>query len=733
MTKSAMLVGTARGSALAAALGVLAGLGVAPEQAAAQTAAAVTEAEAADTSFNVSEIVVTARKRDEKLFDVPGPISAVSGTSIEALRLFDARDLLSLTPSAFLQENNAGTARDVSIRGVGTPTLFAEPGVPIYVDEIYSSGFISYPQQFLDIERVEVLRGPQGALYGRNAVGGAVNILSMDPTPAWGASFKGTYASFDRYELLGIVNAAVTEDIGIRVVGWKFDQNEGQFYNPVTDEYFDALDTEGGRVVGKFAFSENVTLRVVAEHNEGTTPGTYLFFPTAGETPDNIPRDTQPTNSFDTTRLSVQLGADTNIGNFTLIVGGRDYSLDGVEDTDLSTVLFPAPDLSTLGKQVTTRNNTVESRSVEGRWLSPDWGNFNVLAGVSYLNDTATGTILTELEGLSLAFTGGAFPFTLGIDNNQSLESWAGYAEATWAITDTISLIGDLRYTSDTKSVDFRFTPSPTLIGFVGPSQAVNESRTFTNWSPGGTIAWDPNDNVRAYAKVQTGFRAGGYNFNVANALNLEYDSETAINYEVGARFKVEPMRATLSGAVYYMTQDDVLVPFFDFTAPPGLQGYLANAGTAATYGVEFEASVEPVLGWTVNAALGMLDAKFTSGVVNGTPLDGRQLPAARDLTVSLYTAYTREIAKNTDLLFNLSWTYRSGGYQDVLNQFPISSASLVNLSAGVDFGHFDILGFVTNLGDDQYEIAFGGNRNGQSGVILAQGRTFGISARVKF
>ncbi len=684
-------------------------------------------------SGDSAEIIVTARKRQEKLFDVPGPVSAISQAQVENLRLFDARDLLSLTPSAFLQENNAGTARDISIRGVGTPTLFAEPGVALYVDDIYSSGFISYPTQFIDLERVEVLRGPQGALYGRNAVGGAVNVISKDPTDAFGASIKGTYASFDRFELQGTVNAPVAEGSGIRVSGWKFKQNHGEYFNPATGQYLDNSDTEGGRIVGKFALGPAVTLRLVGEHNEGDTAGTYLYFPTAGETRKTVNRDTQPTNSFNTTRISIDLGVKTGIGDFTLIAGGRNYKLNGVEDTDLSTDLFPTPTLSSLGQQITTRANRVESRFVEGRWLSPDWNGSNLLLGVSYLDDTATGSILTDLRGLSLAFSGGAAPFTLGIDNNQKVKSWSGFAEATIRVTDTVKLIGDLRYTSDDKSVDFLFTPSPTLYGFVGPSQSAINSRTFNRWSPGATLAWTPADDVRVYAKVQTGFRAGGYNFNVANAANLNYNSETSVNYEVGGRKRFDTLHASLGASVYYLDQKDVLVPFFDFTAPPGLQGYLANAGKARTYGGELEGSIEPVDGLVFNAALGALNGEFRDAFAGTTPLNGKQLPSARSLTTSLSFAYKKPVFGETQLLLNGSYTHRSSGYQDAANLFKIGGNNLVNLSAGLDFGHFDVLAFVQNLGNDRYDIAFGGNRNGESGVIQAQGRSFGVSARAKF
>ena len=676
-------------------------------------------------------ITVTARKRTEKLFDVPGPITAIGNAQVENLRLQDARDLLTIVPSAFLQENNAGTARDISIRGVGTPTLFAEPGVALYIDDIYSNGFISYPTEFFDLERVEVLRGPQGGLYGRNAVGGAVNVISARPTDRFEGSLKGTYARHDRYELEGVVNVPLSDDIGMRVSGRRVDQRDGEYFNQTTGQYLDRTKTWFVRAVVEARPTTDLTLRVVVEHNEGDTPGTYLFFP-GQETKLTIQRDTQPTNQFDTTRLSATAEYRTHVGTFTVVAGGRDYTLNGVEDTDLSASFFPSAD-APLGKQVTSRRNHIRSRDVEARWLSPDFGPVSILAGFSYLNEKATGTISTDLPGASAAFTGGTVPLTLNIANDQSLESFAGFVEANWKIVPTLTLTGDLRYTNDSKGVAFGFAPTPALAGFGIFPQAANLNKTFDRVTPGATLAWSPTADWRAYAKVQTGFRAGGFNFNVGNAANLVYGEETSINYEVGAKKRFMGGKAYVAVTGYLLNQDHVLIPLFDATQPPGLQGYLSNGGRARTFGAEVEGSYRIARDFTLSATVGYLDAELRSGAIGPTPLKGKVLPASRDVTASVTGSYRAPITERVAFLLNASYTHRSPGFQDVQNLERISGNDLVNASGGFDFGRFDIEAYVQNALNDDYDIAFGGFRGGVSGVIRAPGISYGISGRVKF
>ncbi|WP_374571333.1 TonB-dependent receptor [Phenylobacterium sp.] len=689
-------------------------------------------AEAGGDANTLTEIVVTARKREEKLFDVPNAITAVAPSQMDDLHLNDARDVLTLVPTAFLQENNAGTARDISIRGVGTPTLFAEPGVALYVDEIYSSGFISYPTQFYDLERVEVLRGPQGALYGRNAVGGAVNVISKAPTDTFEASLKATVARYDRYELQGVLNAPVNDRFGLRLAAWRTNQDKGEYYNQTLGRYIDASNSSGVRLSARATPTDQLTLNLTVEHNEADTAGTNLYFPGAGETKRTIERDTQPVNSFDTTRLSMQAAYDSDTaGRFTLVAGGRDYSLTGQEDTDLSADFAPSALNSYLGQQVTDRENKVRSRFAEARWLSPQYGPFNLLAGITYLNDSATGDLVSNFNYYTLA-TGA--PADLTIDNRQRVKSWAGFAEATWTITPAVSLIADLRYTNDKKTADFTFLPAGALAAALGPQQTAKLDKTFDNWSPGVTLAWTPADDLRVYGKIQSGFRAGGFNYNVANAANLPYGEETSVNYEAGAKKRLWDGRASVAATAYLLRQKDVLVPLYDLTAPGPLSGYLANAGKARTWGLELEGQARITTGLDASMALGWLDAELTSGTgASGLVLKGKELPSSRPLTASLTLKYRHPITGGMELMLDGAYTYRARGYQDLSNTARVSDANLLNLSAGLDFGRFQTSVYVNNALDDDYDIAFGGVRGAAYGVSRAQGETYGLSVAAKF
>jgi len=684
----------------------------------------------------VEEVLVTARRREETLFDSPTPITAISQEVIDTLRMNDARDMLTLVPTAFLQENNAGTARDINIRGVGTPTLFAESGVATYIDDIYSSGYVSYPTQFYDVERIEVLRGPQGALYGRNAVGGAVNVISSRTDQELGGYFRATAASFERREFEGMLNVPLGDTTAVRLVGWDTDQDEGAFYNPLADRYLDANSSQGGRIVFDSRLGERLSINLIYEQTDAEAAGTALFFPGDGETPGTIARDDHPVNAFETSRLAGSLNYDLDAGTLTFVFGTRSYELDGLEDTDLTGDNPFNPALGQLGKQVLVRNNEVDSDYLELRWLSSGDGPFTLLFGASYLDESASGNSLSDLPTLSDAFSGGALPATLDLLNDQSTESWAAFAEVTYDFTDALSVIASLRYTEDEKTVDFGFNPSQLLAGLVGAPQAASETQTFDQLTPGLTVAWSPSDDTRLYAKYQEGFRAGGFNFNVGSVGNLPYDEEVSTNYEIGARTALLGGAAVIGANVFFLDQDDVLVPLFDLTVPGPLGGYLANVGSAETYGVELEGTWQLTESLRIGGTVGWLDASFTDGQDSfGTDLDGNEIPSSRSLTYNLTASYSREIANDVRFFSDLVYSYRDEGFGDVQNSTEFSEAELLNAAAGFEYRGFQILAFVRNALDDDYDIAFGGFRpgSGATGVTRNEGRTSGVTLKYAF
>jgi iron complex outermembrane receptor protein len=673
------------------------------------------KAATADAPSTIAELIVTAMKREQRLVDVPAPVTVIQQRQIDALHVNDARDLFTLVPTAHLDEINAGTARDISIRGVGTPNLFSEPGVAMYLDEVYSSSYTNYPTQVYDLERVEVLRGPQGGLYGRNAVGGAVNFISKMPEDTLGGSLKGTYASYDRYELLGVLNTPVNDKIGLRFTAWRTEQNKGEYYNVITNQYLDTNDSLGGRITGKWQITPSLRLTVVGEATDAHAPGTILYFPLGGETPKTVKRDVQPVNRFDSNRIAANLTWDSSVGQFTVIGGKRFYDLHGIEDTDLTPVAL----------RKLFRENRVESTSVEVRWLSKPLGPVTLLVGANYLDDKGLGSI--DSKRLTIVDPGTSNLATLRITNDQRLESYAFFVEANWKVTDELTVIGDLRTTQDNKTDDFYYVPTPGVKPIYGNPVFAHLSKDFDRTSPGVTVQWTPSAAWNVYGKVQTGFRGGGFNFNVGALSHLPYDAETSINYEIGAKAQPWGDRAYLAATAFILEQDHVLIGQFDFSLPPGIQGFFANLGQGETKGLELEAVVKPLEGLTLSASAGFLDGKFTSG-----PYDGNQLPPVRPTTYALIASYQHPIVSGLSLDLNADWSYRQAGWQDAANTSHLPSASLVNLSAALVTKRLRGEIFVQNATDDKYTIAFGGF-NGGPGVINNPGRRYGVSLEVRF
>ena len=710
----------------------------------------------ASANNGIEVVTVTAEKRVERIFDVAGPITAISGTQLDALHMQDARDALQLIPTAFLGEINDAQERDIQIRGVGTEQIFGEPGVALYMDDAFSNDFISYPTQFYDISRIEVLRGPQGALYGRDAVGGAVNIISNMPTDTFEGSVRADYMSYDREELVGMVNTPITDTMAARFVVWQTNQSQGEYYNSYLHEYMDKNDSLGGRATFKADLTSHLTLTLLAEGSWGNGPGTDLFFP-GDETQTTILRDTEPRNHFDADRFVGRLVWDTSAGQFTLIAAHRDYNLTGIEDTDLSADFDPTSNNGFSGQEITYRKDAMHGNYAEARWLSPDFGPVSILAGISYLKSGANGDVLTDANYLTQTFGSPTNQAQLYIDNIQGVDSWSPYAELTWHIADTLSLIADARYDSERKSENFDYAPSPlleTLENFFAPCAPANipctaqltTSKTFTDFSPGGTLAWSPDADWRVYAKVQTGFRAGGYNFNVGSIADLPYNEERSINYEIGVKNQFADGRAYWALDGYMLDQSNVLVYRYDFSLPGPIAGHLINGGDARTYGVEPEIGYNDLLpGLDVTANLGYLDPRYTSGTATFTgSIVGKMVQYASPLTTAVTANYRYVLTDDLDFLLNGAYTHRGEHWEDAGNTIRFDGVDLVDLRVGVEFERkYDLSFFVQNALDDRYDTAYGGYRpapaylfygpGAGSGVALAPGRMFGVELQAKF
>jgi iron complex outermembrane receptor protein len=346
-------------------------------------------------------IIVTARRREELLLDVPAAISAFGAQQIEDFQLTDLQDFIQLTPGGVITESAVGVTTDISLRGVGTPGDLIEPGVGVYVDDVYVGGLRTALPSFYDMQRVEVMRGPQGALYGRNASGGAVNFVTTQPVLGeFEAEGEASYRTFEDLRLSGTLNIPLAQSAALRLNAWGVERNDGRIENVVNGEAIDQREMSGGRVGFRVEPNETTSIYLSAEYTQEDRPTGQLFYAAGApsavgftESRERVARDTLGFFDTEFLRLNGQLATDLSFAELTLIGGYRTYNLDALEDQDFSARLLGDIDIASLTGGLFTpfslaRQEEVDSSYVEARLVSSSDGPFTWLIGANYFADS---------------------------------------------------------------------------------------------------------------------------------------------------------------------------------------------------------------------------------------------------------------------------------------------------------------------------------------------------------
>lgn len=665
----------------------------------------------------VERVVVTARKRKERAFDVPGPVTVIGGDDLEKNDLNNAREFVDLIPGGFTNDTAVGVRKDFVVRGIGVPTEFAEPGVALYVDEAYAGGMRVNPPNFYDVERIEVLRGPQGGLYGRGAVGGAINIITRGPTDEFEGAAQVSIGRFERFQVNGLLNVPLSDDAGVRVAGWLVNQNEGRLYNPVLDTYIDDVESFGGRMTAAFDLGGSTSLKLIAEVSDDSGPQQAFVVPGNGDTKNIIRRDTSEFTDILYTRLTAQLNTDTGLGQFTGILGYRDYDLAYNADQDYSAAGTP---------RIIPRDEQISSWYGEARLLSPEGsGPISYLFGINFFSEDGRAILNSFLP---------SSPATANLLRRQAqtTDSFSAYGELTWALSDKFDVIGSLRYTHDEKNLDF-LTVATAPIDFL--SGAAVDSATFENLSPGMTLAYSVSPTLNLYARAQTGFRAGGYNFVVDTALigELPYDEETSINYELGAKLQLWDGMAELDLSIYQLEQTDILIVF---PAPAPTFGVLDNGGEGRTRGVELDFLFYPTDELRLQGNIAWMEGIITEAAPGSFAVANSNIPFIPPWSGSLMASWQKPIFDDVDLVTDLVYVYRGdvSGVRGFSTTLPDGGYSLINLRVGLAAEKWFVRGYLDNATDERYVQSESFNSTfAQPMASFNAGRTYGVTAGISF
>jgi iron complex outermembrane receptor protein len=680
----------------------------------------------------LEEILVSARRRNESSMAVPMSLTVLDGETLDGLQYRDVDAFLGFSPGVLVYTGSDGLSSQIVIRGVLTPGTLVETGNAVYVDEVYSSGLHTILPGFYDIASVQVLKGPQAGLYGRNTTGGAVVITTAQPTDELFARLDTSYAEYGDYDVSGTVNAPLSDTLRMRATGWYNDRDGGYYQSGVDGDNLDALSEAGGRLTVALLPNERMSLTLSTEYVEidhayggfaGVVKGAQLAAPpVAPESRRNVLRDDLDGPDQHISRVYSRLDLDTGAGSFVAVAGWRDLKVRvGEADFDGTAYAASYADFLARGRtrpllirapQVYTLDDRDQTVDAEVRFLTPDNGSpLQAIVGASYFDESARfhyRRFPVRDFALILADIGEDGSFTQG--TNLDTRSWAGFTELLWTPLDTIELTADLRYTRDRKHIDYRESAT----GYYAPSQrpgsyTLDTSETFDNWSPGITLAYKPKDSLTLFAKYVRGFRAGGFNTRANDPALLSYDSEKAENYELGIKALLLDGRLELGASAFYLRLNNALLPRPDPGEIEGLSPY-QNAGVSETTGLEIDLTSRITEGLSLSASGGAYHNSLSE--MGGLGLN--RYPYVPKYTASLAANYEHPLADTIMGIARLGFRHRSGGIVPAPGRLDMDSYHLLDAQLGIRFGRAELAAFVRNALDDHYVA-------GNYGLILGQ------------
>ncbi len=697
----------------------------------------------------MEEITVTARKREEGLQDTPIAVSVFSGESLEARGVQRIDEIAGLTPNMSFDNINTngggGNSAAVFLRGVGQRDFLpsADPGVGIYVDGVYYARSIGSVLDIIDIDRVEVLRGPQGTLFGRNTTGGAISIHTQKPHEEFEGKVRVRVGIDDRLDVLGKVNVPMSDNLYMSATVAKFDQ-DGFVVNPLNGMDTGDDDTFAMRGALRWQANNNFEVNITGDYSRDRENGQ------ARVVTQNPNRAVSLSGNIFTHNFLYGANSPLNPANGGPGLGhpgtpfAREFSNCDATPANLAGTTSGCANANTiaLGKNTSTMP-TYSNHDIYGFSGTVDWqltDNMEIKSITAYRNvdsefahdGDSTPYFLSwvrdeiytqeqftqeiQLQGTAvndrLQWIIGGFYFTedgnnynpvdfalLDIESGGKFdhESIAGFAQGTFDITDKLHITAGVRYTDDTK--DFIVTSDEVNIQsaiVVPPGLFLKliQDGTYTlkadDWTPMANISYDVNDNLMTYFTYAEGFKSGGVQQRNAGPVGVAptYDPEFVESFEIGFKYNNPNGNFVLNVAAFYADYTDIQL---ETLAPEGIAPQLDNAGEGEIKGFEIESRWSPLDTLFIEVAIGHLDAKITKSdptVINsGGPSKGDRLPQVPRWSLASSIIKEFGLGDMGTIIARVDYNYRTKVFFDPANDpgSVMQSHGLMNASLGWD------------------------------------------------
>lgn len=681
---------------------------------------------AVNANAQLEEVIVTAQKRQENLQDVAIAVSAFSSDTLKNAGVLNMQDITAMTPGFSVSSYNPTTPAPY-IRGVGTnsSSVGDDSSVGVFIDGVYAGRAGGYSADMFDIERIEVLRGPQGTLYGRNVAGGAMNIITKNPSEEFEGRIEATAGDYDLLAFKGMLSGPLTSSGNIRgrlVATTR--ERDGHVDNILSGNELKNEDNVSTR--GKLAFDigEDTTVLLAADYSKDDLDG-----PAARATEQVLP--TVPGSPTDKVALLQDGSADRKIWGVsaTLTTGLGDGTLTSItayRDNDYDFTDDLLGDWAVI-KLINQADEESKQFSQELRF-SRESDKYGYTVGAYYFSED-----VDRIEIFDSSATLGIPGSSRSVwDASNDTESISAFGEVNWYLTERTTLIVGGRYTQDDK--DFDVTASnPDILGFLTEDYTVSDDESWNEFSPKLGAEFQANDDVLLYATWVEGYKSGGFNGLASTEVlaNTPFDSETAANYELGMKADLLDKTLRVNAAVFYTDYSDLQNFFVD------LDTFNITTATADAemWGVELELWYSPIEGLDLFLAGNILDTEYTDFPADPS-VEGNNLMRAPEYSGSLGAQYRWSVGSIGNALLRCDVSYSDEMYFDTSNRLDVGAEdyTLINARAALEMNSgVELSLWGKNLGDEDFVVHNSSLGIGDTHPIYGNPRMWGVTAAYSF
>jgi iron complex outermembrane recepter protein len=631
-------------------------------------------AQSADGATAIEEVIVTAQRREQMLIDVPISITSVSAETLEEVGAKTGASIQGLVPALNINATASYGGSPVSIRGTSGLGGGEDP-VAVYVDDIYTSSGQFSVTALSDVASVEVVRGPQGTLQGRNATAGALIIRTADPLPEFGGFIRGSVEDPRAHRIEAAASGPLAETLLARMSfdwlneeGWATNLFDGRKMGGIRMHNVRTVlvwePTEAARVRLAVNYQDRIVSQPTvrwAHTNISPPPGPVT--PVGAQTPHiPLPPEVQrrflegnlvnlniePRNHLRAPSVALNVQHDFGWATLVSVTGASNFTNEGVNDSDALAMT------DRQGRNYAKYSGSAVSQEV--RLQSNGENLVDWILGLYYANYQNTMNFHIVNERLSQPINQLSH-----FESHQTNPNWAVFADATWRVTEQLSLTGGVRYTEDSKEFRNIWTSHNMSTGAILNRIAfAAPERTWTDTSYRAKLAWEPSDDLMAYLSYSKGFKGGGYNaFGVGPQPG--YSPEIMKSWEVGVKAYLWDRRAFVAAAAYDNEYDNLQVT----SGVPTGGVVITNAAAAKIRGFEVEGELRPTQNWTFLANLAHIDGVFSSFPrapdILGVQRDvsGNRLTNSPEWQYFLQAQYRTALTDNWSVRATVNWRWR--------------------------------------------------------------------------